>query len=300
MEVTFFIQSLLPPKPGQPDTWPLVAERVAISHRRPDYVLLNEVEDDWARSGKRLDERAAEDLEMGLLSPASPASGKRCVVLYNPDTVGEPVDDLLESGALHEDRSWRTLHGWATGWWRLPVGSGAAQREVLIGVCSFKFTPFSLEAAVVEAGYAATHSMRGGEYAFMGGDVNFSPADPRNGEPNWTNQRPYNRGSRAVPGTARNENPEADRSVARKLIDKGWDDPAFELAMRTGNHAILRHTSLSDYDRIDAGHCTPPLTGALTHYQTLDEPVGASNHHGLVYTFDLELADPHPMPVVWN
>ncbi|HEV2637236.1 MAG TPA: hypothetical protein VGX23_18930 [Actinocrinis sp.] len=284
MLITTIVQSLLPPKPGAPDPWPQVVQRFENSGLTPDFVLLNECLD-WAADDDRLLRRARKDLGLSSLPLAVSASGLATVVLYRSETVGQPVafrpPTDSDPGILHQDATGRSLHGWSIGWWQVGLPQPLA-------VCSFKLTPFSVDAARIEAAYVASHIYRQGAYALGGGDTNFSPAHPDNPPPDWTRQYPYNLGSRAIAGTARSAHPVADRSVAQQLADKGLDDVAWEWARASGDRCVLRPTS--EFDRIDTCHVTPALTPAITGYHTLTNPDGASDHDAVAFTLDTDLA----------
>jgi hypothetical protein len=283
MELTIVAQSLLPPKSGQDDPWPLVVLRIRESGLAPDFLLLNECRG-WADHDGLLLERAKKDLQMDTIAPAASRSGLGTLIMYRPETVGRPLPlrpATDDPSVLHEDWTGRTLHGWSIGWWQVGLPQPLA-------VASYKLTPYSVDAARAEAAYIASHIYRMGAYAALGGDVNFSPLDPDNPPPNWASQYPYNIGSRALSGTGRTAAPVPDRSVARQFADKGLDDVAWQYAQATGERGILKPTS--EYDRIDIGYVTPNLTPAITGYQTLSTPAEASDHNGFAFRLDTALA----------
>jgi hypothetical protein len=263
MELTVITQSLLPSKPGEPDRWPLVAERLHKSGLEPDWVLLNECRG-WAADNNAHALAAAADLGMQAMPVSMSASGLATLILYRAKTVGEPLPmrepTQTDPGILNEDYTGRTYHGWSIGAWEV----GLPQPLV---VCSYKLTPYSVDAARAEAAYTGTHIYRRGTFGVAGGDQNFSPLDPRNPPPDWRSQHPYNIGSRAVPGTGAAGQPEPDRSVALQFADKGLWDAAWQYAESSGDLRCLRHTS--EYDRIDIGLVTAPLLPAVTGYWTL-------------------------------
>lgn len=280
MLLTSVIQSLLPPEPGQADPWPLVVERINSASRPPDFVLLNECRF-WADDDNRLLRRAERDLGLSSLPVAMSASGLATVIMYRSETVGSPIPVTpptdANPGTLNQDKTGRTYHGWSIAWFDVGLPQPLA-------VFSFKITPYSIEAGRIEAAYVGSHIYRKGVYALGGGDVNQAPQNPGNPPPDWSTQHPYNVGSRAVPGTARTGNPIPDRTVARQLYDKGLDDVAWEYAQATGDYSVLKYTS--EYDRIDTGHVTQPITPAITHCDTLSTPEGASDHDAFEFTFD--------------
>lgn len=83
--------------------------------------------------------------------------------------------------------------------------------------------------------------------------------------------------------------PQPDRRVAAKISENGFVDAAWHLYQRNGDEALLRPTGTDD--RIDQVWVSAPLAGALTGYQVLDTPAGASDHHGLLVTLDTALID---------
>jgi hypothetical protein len=255
MELTIITQSLLPPKPGEPDPWPLVVQRIRDSKLIADYVLFNECKG-WAADDSALLRRAQKDLGMSAMPLAASESGLGTLILYRPETVGEPLRvrpaTADDPGTLNEDRTGRTYHGWSIGFWQLDLPQPLA-------VCSYKLTPYSVDAARIEAAYVGSHVFRQGAYCLGGGDLNFAPADPDNPAPNWQSQYPYNIGSRAISGTPATGEPLADRSVAQQFEDKGLRDVAWELAKATGDRSLL--VSTSEFDRIDIGFVTPILWG---------------------------------------
>jgi hypothetical protein len=297
VKITVGVQTLQSPRLGESDPWAEFVERFTReAPRQCDFILLSEVEQEW---GELLDERARADLGMKALISPKPR-GSACAVLYRPGTAGEPTPKILRDGEiLHHDRTRTTVCGWALAWWMLPVGSGTEEKTVPVGVCSFKFCPWSPDDARIAAAHAMTHSFQGGAFAVCGGDVNFPPANPGNPPPDWRSQSPFNRGQRALPGTARSADPLPNRSVAQQIIDKGWDDMAWELAQRTGDRSILRPTARDGFERIDQMYCTTALTPAITDYDTLQAPVGASDHHGLIAVLDLALAA-YEADVIWT
>jgi len=283
MELTFVVQSLLPPKPGEPDPWPLVVKRITEGTPEPyDFVLLNECKG-WAEN-EDLIKRAQDDLGLEALRPGRSRSGLATLIMYRQQTVGFPQPlGQGRIGVLHEDTTDRSYHGWSIGAWDVGL-------PLPLAVGSYKLTPYSADAARIEAQYVATHPYRWGAYGVLGGDTNFSPANPHNPPPNWATQLPYNLGSRALPGTARTWSPVADRSVAQAFVDNGWCDVAWEYANARKDHSVLTHTS--EFDRIDGGWVTVPLRSAVTGYWTLDAPMGASDHAGVAWRLDTALIEP--------
>lgn len=292
MKITVSVQTLQPPKPGQPDPWPLLVKRFTEHGPGPrDYILLNEYVEPWADDDTPLAERALTDLGMKALIPPKPR-GSSCVVLYNPDTVGEPTPDILRGETVHHDRTQETICGWALGWWMLPIGSGRTAKSAPIGVCSFKFCPWSVDGAKIAAAHTATHPFQGGPFAIAGGDGNFLTARQRfEPRPNWRGQSQYNIGARAHLWTARLPFKIANRSVARQFLAKGWRDCGYELARRTRDRGLLVPTHGDGLGRIDWQLCTDPMADSIIGYETVAAPEGGSDHFEPVVTYDLERVD---------
>jgi hypothetical protein len=64
----------------------------------------------------------------------------------------------------------------------------------------------------------------------------------------------------------------------------GLIDVAWHLHKRTGNQELLARTG--NDDRIDQAYVSQPLAEAVSGYQPLTAPDGASDHHGLAFHLD--------------
>ncbi|MFD4659667.1 endonuclease/exonuclease/phosphatase family protein [Kitasatospora sp. NPDC058444] len=277
MKLTIVVQNLqrgglFDSEGGREDRWPQLAQR--ISSVEPDLVLLQEAEG-WADAGHRQLVRAEHDLGMdGLLAPSR--SGRGTALLYRRETLGRRI-------AWNTDYTDTEMHhGFGVAGFVLP-GLPAP-----LAVASVHLTPYSADKAIAEADFAASRTYRLGPYCILGGDINYPPlAGPA---PAWHHMRPYNRGSRTLlTNPALDEQPTPDRRVAWKLAANGLTDAAWHLHQQTGNTDLLRRTG--NDDRIDQLWVSTPLAPAIDSYTLLDDPRGASDHHGLAVTLDTDRID---------
>jgi hypothetical protein len=258
------------------DRWPSLADRINSAAERVDVVLLCEVVD-WHQYGHKQLSRAMADLGLDALPLAPSKSGYGTAVLYRPEVLGRWA-------RWNTDFALETLHGFGVASFNVP---GLPQPLSFIPV---HFTPFDADAAISEANLAATRGYKYGPFAVMAGDCNFPPAASRHPLPDYSEMRPYNLGSRTllprgdlIPG----EEWEPDRRVARKLVQNGYVDVAWHLFEKTKDQALLAPTGTDD--RIDQAWVTGPLADAVSDYRLLDQPPGASDHHGLAFTLDTDL-----------
>jgi endonuclease/exonuclease/phosphatase family metal-dependent hydrolase len=80
-----------------------------------------------------------------------------------------------------------------------------------------------------------------------------------------------------------------DRRAAWMLRKCGYLDVARQLFQSTGDTRLL-HRTASD-DRIDRIHVSTPLGQAISNYQRLDKPSGASDHDGVAVDIDTDDID---------
>jgi hypothetical protein len=85
VELTTISQSLLPV-----GDWNLVVEQFVASGLNPDFVLLNECRG-WTAKNRARAQSAAADLSMKAMPVGVSASGLATLILYRPETVGEPL-----------------------------------------------------------------------------------------------------------------------------------------------------------------------------------------------------------------
>jgi endonuclease/exonuclease/phosphatase family metal-dependent hydrolase len=228
----------------------------------------------FERDGMKLLCQAERDLDMeGLLPPS--LSGRGPGLLYRRETMGRRI-------AWKVDDNERECHH----------GFGVAAFDVglpsPLAVASVHLTPWGADKALIEAQYIASRVYRYGPFAMTGGDINYPPAEPWPA-PEFANQRPYNRGARTIlTEPEADEKPIPDRRVAWKLRQNGLWDAARIVFDRTQDQAVLGRTGTDD--RIDQLWVSSPLAPAVQSYQLLDTPAGASDHHGLLVTLDLDLA----------
>lgn len=281
MQLTVVVQNLahggLRNGDGDPqDRWPLLAERISSAAERVDVVLLCEVVD-WHMYGHKQLGRAMTDLGLDALPLAPSRSGYGTAVLYRPEVLGR-------WWRWNTDFADQTLHGFGVASFQVP---GLPKPLSFVPV---HFTPFDADAAMSEAGLTASRGYKYGPYAVLAGDCNFAPASDSHPLPDLDAMLPYNLGSRTLP-------PEGDvvdrttlmpdRRVTRKLAHKGYVDVAWHLYQQTRDLDLLRPTGTDD--RIDQAWVTGPLAGAVSDYRLLDQPKGASDHHGLAFTLDTDL-----------
>ncbi|WP_030889819.1 endonuclease/exonuclease/phosphatase family protein [Streptomyces sp. NRRL S-1868] len=268
---------------GNPeDRWPQLAERINGAAERVgaphvDVAMFCEA-NGWERYGHKQLARAARDLSLDA-APLTPSrSGYGTALLYRREVLGHWVRHNADFGR-------EALHGLAVT--AVDIGLPAP-----LSFLPVHFTPFSAEQAVIEANYAATRGYKYGPFAVLAGDVNYPPASAAHPLPDFGEMRPYNIGSRTLlpdgdfaPGQAL----EPDRRVTRKLAHNGLVDVAWHLFQQSGDEALLRPTATDD--RIDQIWVSGPLADAVSDYQVLDTPAGASDHHGLVVRLDTDAID---------
>ncbi len=285
MQLTVVIQNLgmggLEDGDGNPqDRWPLLAQRIKQAAERVDVVLLCEATG-WNRYGHKQLARAMTDLDLDAAPLPPSRSGIGTALLYRSEVLGRWVRHNADFGL-------EVLHGIAVTSFDVP-GLPAP-----LSFMPVHFTPMSAEQALIEANYAATRCYKYGPFAVLGGDVNYAPASSDHPLPDFSEMRPYNLGSRTLlpdddfdPVAA----PEPDRRVARKLAQNGYVDVAWHLFEKSqGKDTALLAPTGTD-DRIDQAWVSSPLAEAVSDYRLLDEPAGASDHHGLVFHIDTEAID---------
>ncbi|MGI5185376.1 endonuclease/exonuclease/phosphatase family protein [Dactylosporangium sp. CA-152071] len=256
---------------GNPeDRWPALAERLRTA--QPDVLLLNEARG-WTEHGHRQLGRAQRDLGM-YAAPLPPSkTGMRTAILFRPDTLGwwTHTNDAV---------SQETTHGFVIAAFPIP-GLPAP-----ITFAAAHLDPYLGDKALYEAKLIATAAYRYGPYAVIGGDMNFPPEDGP--DPDYDQMRPYNLAARTLltdPGTALRP----DRRAAQMLHKCGYLDAALHLHRRTSDAQLLRRTG-SD-DRIDRIHLSSAFGDAISNYQLLDLPAGASDHHGVAVDIDTDAID---------
>ncbi|MDH6111437.1 endonuclease/exonuclease/phosphatase family metal-dependent hydrolase [Kitasatospora sp. MAP12-15] len=255
------------------DRWPQLVERIA--PYRPDLLLVQECED-WEKDGHKQLIRAERDLDMdGLLPPCR--SGRGPALLYRRSTLGR------RSAWKFENNADEVHHGFGVAAFDLPG------LPMPLGVASVHVTPWGSDKAVVEAQYIASRAYKYGPYCIAGGDINYSPAEPWP-EPQYSNQKPYNRGARTLlTGPDAAGRPMADRRVAQKFAQNGFKDAARLVFDRTQDQRVLAKTGTDD--RIDQLWVSSPIAPAVVSYELLDTPDGASDHYGFAVVIDTELID---------
>ncbi|MGW5096305.1 endonuclease/exonuclease/phosphatase family protein [Streptomyces nodosus] len=264
---------------GNPqDRWPQLAQRINEAADRIDVVLLCEATG-WDRYGHKQLARAMADLDLDAAPLPPSRSGIGTALLYRKEVLGRWVRHNADFGL-------EVLHGIAVTSFDIP-GLPAP-----LSFMPVHFTPMSAEQALIEANYAATRCYKYGPFAVLAGDVNYAPASDAHPMPHFAEMRPYNVGSRTllpdgdfVPGQAL----EPDRRVTRKLAHNGFIDVAWHLFQQTKDESLLRPTATDD--RIDQVWVSGPLADAVSDYQVLDSPAGASDHHGLVFQLDTDAID---------
>lgn len=100
--------------------------------------------------------------------------------------------------------------------------------------------------------------------------------------------RPYNTATRTLLPDRPRTRPESGAGPAgRPQARPQRVDVAWRLYQQTGDLELLRPTGTDD--RIDQAWVSGPLTDAVSDYRLLDQPKGASDHHGLVFCLDTDL-----------
>ena len=281
MQVTVAVQNLghggLKDGDGNPeDRWPLLADRINTAGERVDVVLLCEV-NGWHEYGHKQLARAMRDLGLDALPLAPSSSGYGTAVLYRREVLGPWA-------RWNTDFALETLHGFGVASFDIP---GLPKPLSFVPV---HFTPFDADAALSEANLVATRGYRYGPYAVLAGDCNYAPASSQSPSPDFSAMRPYNLGARTMlpaGDVVAGHGLEPDRRVARKLVQNGYVDVAWHLFAKTGDEGLLAPTGTDD--RIDQAWVSGPLADAVDGYRLLDQPPGASDHQGLVFTIDTDL-----------
>lgn len=243
------------------DRWPALVERL-----RPldaDILLLTEARG-FNRHGRELLGKAQRDLGM-CAAPMPPSTNDLpTLLMFRPATMGFWLH-------CNDDHSAHTAHGFTV----VTFSPPEANLPTPISFVPMHLTPYSSTAAVQEAELILTRAYRYGPLAVVGGDVNFSPIGGP--DPDYATMRPYNLASRTILGEDGGRRP--NRAVAQAFQDRGYVDVAWELFQRTKDQALLRRTA--NHERIDWLAVSGALAGAVDNYQLLDQPAGASDHHGV-------------------
>ncbi|MGW0885401.1 endonuclease/exonuclease/phosphatase family protein [Streptomyces sp. NPDC002671] len=259
---------------GRPeDRWPLIAERINSAADRVDVVMLQEVMD-WHRYGHKQLARACRDLDLDAAPLTPSSSGLGTALLYRREVLGRWVRH-------NPDFAGETLHGFALT--SFEVGLPAPLSFVPV-----HFTPFTADKARFEASTTAFRGYKYGPYVILAGDINFPPQQADSPLPDYRSMRPYNRGSRTLlPDPGRPLAP--DRRVAQTLAHHGYVDVAWHQYQKDKDPGLLAPTGTDD--RIDQVWVSTPMAPAVSGYRVLDQPEGASDHKGLVFTVDTDLID---------
>jgi endonuclease/exonuclease/phosphatase family metal-dependent hydrolase len=250
------------------DRWPVIA--AALNPLKPDIVLVQEAEG-WDADGAWQLVRAEGDLGGldGILAPR--ASGLDPALLYRRERLGRRT----YQDSAHAEREMH--HGLCVVAWdlrALPAPLAAA---------SLHLTPYDAGKAISEANFAASRLYKLGPYVIVGGDVNFEAA--RGPEPDTTQMRPYNRGSRLLPSSS--GKPQlADRGPAQKLADNGLVDVAWYLYQQRGDEGLLAATAGGG--RIDQMWVSAALAPCIVDYGLIHH--GASDHPAVWVRLDLAQA----------
>lgn len=255
--------------------WQLLAERMR--NAQADVLLLNEALG-WADNEEELLRRAELDLGLTALRPLPPAhSGHHVVIMYRPETIGEPAD-------YNTDFSDQFEHGVGVGVWAIP----GLPRPLSVTVTHLN--PFSNALAFAEAEMtrwtALRHDKTDEPYAVIGADWNaaplFGPA------PELSRMYTRDRVTRfrdrdlKVPNT----------DVAEYFDRAGFLDAGEVLYHLTGDERHLARTGRSD--RIDRFLLTRALRPAVTGGGPLTAPADAADHDGVSLVIDTEVIGAGP------
>ena len=258
---------------GNPeDRWPQLAAR--INAVRPDILLLNEVVGWDAHQHKQLG-RAMNDLDLDAVPLPPSTSGYRSAILYRAATLGR----WQRAGG---DDAKKTTHGFV-------IASFEVGLPMPLTVAAAHLDPETGDKAIVEAKAVATRAYRFGPFAVLGGDMNFAPEDGP--LPDFSEMRPYNVAARTLLEDPADIDAQRrpDRRSAWMLRKCGYLDVAWELFQATGDEQLLQRTA-SD-DRLDRIHVAQAFGKAISNYQRLDWPAGASPHDGVAVDIDTDAAD---------
>ncbi|MGW0731764.1 endonuclease/exonuclease/phosphatase family protein [Streptomyces sp. NPDC002851] len=240
---------------------------------RPQLVLLQEV--DFLADPDRAE--AAEE-ELGLRLAMAPSRNLPTAVAWDPDH--------LELLGVETKLSMELHHGYCAPRFK-PLGLKRELPEPLVAI-STHLTPYSADAAALEAQIVCARAYRYGGIALVGGDINhMALGDP---EIDWTLVQPYNRTSRCHRRKSPDEPWRGNRIVGETLRDAELTDVAAHLADLREDPTLRAHTGKHGLLRVDQTHVTPALLPAITDYQRVD-PGPNSDHYGLLVSLDLERAD---------
>lgn len=268
MRLTLALQNL---EHGGGDRWPLLRRRLTRLDEAPDLVLLNEAEG-WGQGDGALLRRAETDLGMKALPLPPSRSGLHVAILYQPDTVGDPV-------AVYADLSEFFVHG-------VLAATFDVGLPLPLAVCTTHLSPFSPMQALIEAELARWTALKRGsyKYAVIGADFNAPPLyGPAADVDRMT---PLDRAARTVVGPGGEILP--DTRVAEAFARVGFEDAFALLHMRTGDPQYIARTGQTD--RIDRKLVSAHLASAVIAGQLLDTPEKAADHHGVAVTIDTRLA----------
>jgi endonuclease/exonuclease/phosphatase family metal-dependent hydrolase len=262
---------------GAGKRWPELAERIAAC--QPDVVMLCECNGWNERYQSQLLDSAR---DLGLRpAPLTPSgSGFHTAVLFG---------DRLALDGIFAGQARMTYHGFAV------VGLVVSGVPMPIAFVSTHLTPYSAEAAIIEAGIIASNAYRFGPYAVIAGDINYPAWHPDNPKPAFETMRPYNIGSRTLLPANPGDDPWRaripDRRVAAKITHKGFVDVAWDLYERSArkDESLLARTAHDD--RIDQAYVSAALRAAIAEYRVLADPAEASDHHGIYFALDVALVD---------
>lgn len=240
----------------------------------PDVLLLQEV--DWLTDADEA-EAAREALAMDLF--VSPSRQLNTAVAWKPDRLERVGTDTRYSTTdLHHGYcgiQFQALH--LTTPWPAPLT-----------VISTHLTPYSTEAAAIEAQLLVARAYRFGGIGLVGGDINHKPLGDE--EPPWSLVPAHNRAARCLP----RENPDdpwfGNPAVGRVFREGDMADAAAHLADQREDPQLRLPTGKTGRLRVDQIHVTPALVPTIANYRRVD-PGEHADHFGTLTTLDLARTD---------
>ncbi|TDD13898.1 endonuclease/exonuclease/phosphatase family protein [Actinomadura sp. KC06] len=247
-----------------------------IAQVRPDVLLLQELTD-WGRDPRwqGAAERELERRGWGLRFLVAPSRvDNHTAVAFRPERLA----------FRHFETKYGHLAEFGYGMAVL-ADRDAPEDAPGLTVISAHLTPYSAQAAAVEAQRMSARLQRYGARGILGGDINHMPlGDP---EPDWDAVEPYNRSSRCLPRSSPDE-PWRGNRIVGEVLGAALVDVAAHLAEKTGRPELRAPTATGGL-RVDQFHITPNLLDALEGYERLP---AASDHDAIVMRLDMMRAGP--------
>ncbi|MEV5843712.1 hypothetical protein AB0M32_17305 [Streptomyces sp. NPDC051985] len=239
----------------------------------PGLLMLQEV--DWL--GDPVEAEAAR-AALGMDLYVAPSRMFNTAIAWNPDLLQlHETDSRYSTTDLH--------HGYALAQFT-PLRT-TTPWPVPLTALSTHLTPFSADAAGLEAQMIVNRAWRYGGIAVAAGDMNHQGlTDP---EPNWSALQPHHRVSRCL----RREHPDdpwrGNPVVGQTFRDGDMTDVAVHLA-NLHQDPGFRAPTIHGFMRLDQFHVTPALRPAIVGYELVDTD-DDNDHSGILAALDLDRAD---------